>query len=986
MVMRKTSLPYHASPLPQPSPSDTHHRLIPDLAELPPIPPSTQRPTRAAGSSSFQVAENPWSDVPTQDQELRSDRPLPDILKPGPPRPTEDGGVNQGTQPLTNIPNILRAGQSQEDTPRSSLDSQRSKDFWEESDEEQDGGRKSATKPGSSLPPVDTKEESWVNVEPSERSPGIKRKPVGGGFSPQPPGSSFDTAAPFASNNPFRRSPPPVGEDGSWDGRGSGHHERRQKKGKEPERDNPPPPTEQFQTLTFGTNTVSNLSAYHAQEGLQTMAGVWETENQVVSPPIPQAPPPPPPSGPLLPFSEQPPLPVSPPKDHMENPWASNLRLEAPTPSPLAFSPSQKQVSNYNEELLDRQKQQTGVVSLRDELDTLPNAVQPRVESHDEPSLLDSDDDAGPPLPARPAHQTDSDDFDPPVGPPPPKPPRPSLRTTAPSDDEVARMAAQRNETYQIKHFNWFDHHSHRLRRSAMLTQNKNGPCPLLALVNALILGAKDASQAALDAALRSREQVTLGLIIETLMDELLSRGVEAAGQTLPDVDQLNEFLMRLRTGMNANPRFVPVSTEPPNLMDLDDVGLQAPEHQRPLQNNGTFEATTDMKLYAAFSVPLVHGWLPEPGSDAEKAFARSAPTYEDAQALLFGEEELEYKLSNQGLSRQEQNMWEDINSMKTFLKTYPTQLSPTGLEAVRDSISPGSFAIMFRNDHFSTIYKHPENAQLFTLITDAGYVDRDEIIWESLVDLSGKHNEFFSGDFMPVSHHNVGDERSTHPTARRSSQLLSAPDAGAAAPLSPQERQEQHDADFAMALQLQEEEEQRQRAERNRRQSSANATSLNQRRSPVAIPAPVRSQAEARPAIPLRTSHTTNRGVNRPADALEEDTPPTYEEAAKGRPYIPPVGSPLHPSAEPSPMSSNTQLTGTISHASAPATDPHPPGPNAAVGRRQPARRLSAYSETTQYYSPQRIHSLTPAQGVSGGGPSRPGNMQRQDRDCIVM
>ena len=55
------------------------------------------------------------------------------------------------------------------------------------------------------------------------------------------------------------------------------------------------------------------------------------------------------------------------------------------------------------------------------------------------------------------------------------------------------------------------------------------------------------------------------------------------------------------------------------------------------------------MKLYGAFSVPLLHGWLPEPGSDAEEAFGRSAQTYEDAQALQFGEEELEYKLTQNG-------------------------------------------------------------------------------------------------------------------------------------------------------------------------------------------------------------------------------------------------------------------------------------------------------------------------------------------------
>ncbi|KAG9780030.1 3-isopropylmalate dehydrogenase, partial [Aureobasidium melanogenum] len=889
MVMRKTSIPYPASPAYEHS-TDPHQNLVPDAADIPPIPP--QRHSEFTNTPGLQDTPNPWLDAPGQ--QLRSDRPLPDILKPGPPRPLDNNGSSSQGQPLTNIPHVLRAGQSQEDTPRSSLDSQSSKDFWEESDEEQDKGRKSPVR----SPVVDANKEPWFNIEPAERSPGVKRKPV---HSPQRSGSNIAAGSSLSSKNPFRRASPPDVQNSSWDGREWENQEQRSLKGKEPDRPTRQAPIEQFQGMSIGTNTASNPSTYTPQPDGQTPAEIWDGEKQVVAPPMPHAPPPPPPAGS---FSGQPPLiPSSTAKDHMDNPWASNLNLTAPTPSPIPFAPSQKQVSNYNDDLLDRE-QKAGAVSLGDELETLPNAAQPSAESREEPSLLDDEDnDVGPPLPARSVQRSETEYFEPPEGPPPPKPPRPSLRTTIPSDEEVARMVEQRNETYQIKHFNWFDHQSRKLRRSAMLTQNKNGPCPLLALVNALILGATDASQAALDEALRSREQVSLGLIIETLMDELLSRGERAMGQTLPDVDELNEFLMRLRTGMNANPRFVPSSSPPPNLMDADDSDPQEPA-SRP--KYGTFEATPDMKLYAAFSVPLIHGWLPEPGSDAARAFMRSAPTYEDAQALLFGEEELEYKLSTQGLSEAEQNMWADINSIKNFLRTYPTQLTPTGLEAVQDSIRGGSFAIMFRNDHFSTIYKHPENGQIFTLITDAGYADRDEIIWESLVDISGKNNEFFSGDFMPVSHNDGGQPTGHGP----SQQHLSAPPVSAGAgPLSPQEQQEQHDADFAMALQLQEEEEQRQRAERNRRRSSANPSTpntgagrgnnnnnINPRRSTGAgagvsnIPISVQPPAEARPAIPPRTSHNsvaatanTRPGVNRPADALDDDAPPAYEEAAKG-------------------------------------------------------------------------------------------------------
>ncbi len=65
--------------------------------------------------------------------------------------------------------------------------------------------------------------------------------------------------------------------------------------------------------------------------------------------------------------------------------------------------------------------------------------------------------------------------------------------------------------------------------------------------------------------------------------------------------------------------------------------------------------------------------------------------------------------------------------------------------------MEPGSISILFRNDHFSTLYRHPQTHQLFGLVTDAGFAGHDEVVWESLVDVSGENAEFFSGDFRLV-------------------------------------------------------------------------------------------------------------------------------------------------------------------------------------------------------------------------------------------
>ena len=339
MVSRKTSLPYPASPSPRadtpPHNTGFHSNLIPDSSDLPPVTRSPRTSPRSA-QGSFQNTDNPWSDVGTRD--MRSDRPLPDILRAG-PRPPENVGPSLTQDNLSNVPQALRVGKPREDTPRSSLDSDRSKGFWEESDDEGEEGSESPKKPVA-LPEVDGHNNVWVNVEPPEKSLGIKRKPVAVGMSPQP--DHPPPAPPFASNNPFRRPSQQMQAAEDLHGPDWSQEATRSDKGKEPVRGAAGPPTDYFQGLTLESSTIPDLSSYNGQERPEAPAEKWQNEKLTVQPPMPHAPPPPPPGEPFSPFSKQPPLiPVSPQPAPVENPWPSNLSLAAPIPSSIPFSPSQ---------------------------------------------------------------------------------------------------------------------------------------------------------------------------------------------------------------------------------------------------------------------------------------------------------------------------------------------------------------------------------------------------------------------------------------------------------------------------------------------------------------------------------------------------------------------------------------------------------------------------------------------------------------------
>jgi ubiquitin carboxyl-terminal hydrolase MINDY-1/2 len=421
-----------------------------------------------------------------------------------------------------------------------------------------------------------------------------------------------------------------------------------------------------------------------------------------------------------------------------------------------------------------------------------------------------------------------------PKGEPPELPPRKS-QEGAPLPPP---RPVDKSETYQIKNINWYDVNAAKNpRTSPILVQNANGPCPLVALVNALILTTPAEEQnTALVETLRSRENVSLELLLRAVFEELMSERRMREDTDLPDMTDLYNFLKGLHTGMNVNPRFIPL---PEIVTAFKRTSLT---HLHPTERvdliPGTFEYTKEMALYATFAIPLIHGWLPAKSDAVYASFERQAASYEDAQNLLFREEELEEKLSSpqhEGLTEGEQQIYQDVLTIKSFLSISATQLTKWGLEVIRKSMMPGSVVILFRNDHFSTLYKHPQTHELLTLVTDAGYANHAEVVWESLVDVNGERAEFFSGDFRLVggapnenqhrrsgsyqdSSRSEGGAGWTTAQGRRGRNQSSQQGIGESdeMPLSP--GHEQEDRDLALALQLQEEEDQRHRTEQERR------------------------------------------------------------------------------------------------------------------------------------------------------------------------
>ena len=221
-----------------------------------------------------------------------------------------------------------------------------------------------------------------------------------------------------------------------------------------------------------------------------------------------------------------------------ESPWGEEPEPAPQGPSsntdPFGLADSHQGSQGYQQQSYAQQAQPNSA--------TLPSTAQ----SH---ALIDLEDDSQPGPSAQ--ETTRNDIHRKPVGAGPPLPQRSNEAVTSEENKQ------EKSEMYSIRHVNWSDS-TGKLRQSPMLSQNENGPCPLLALVNALVIRAKEDGDTPVVRALKTREQISLGLLIQALFEELIT--CLGPDDEFPDIDALSRFLTMLHTGMNVNPRLTLVS------------------------------------------------------------------------------------------------------------------------------------------------------------------------------------------------------------------------------------------------------------------------------------------------------------------------------------------------------------------------------------------------------------------------------------------
>lgn len=353
---------------------------------------------------------------------------------------------------------------------------------------------------------------------------------------------------------------------------------------------------------------------------------------------------------------------------------------------------------------------------------------------------------------------------------------------------------------YRLKRVNYQKAERH------ILLQNENGPCPLLAAANALILrGDIELPRACVSSGVASLDDIS---------NVLAEQALQNAGEHSFHLNELLTLFPTLQDGMDINPKFTNGVTgmeytshltafetlrvdivhgwllDPQDadmvelignrtyneLVELVIAGKDAEVQLDKVQDEITalhrqyevlrrrrlagtskvdvvdVQTTADEPLKASSSIELqlseatpssnVSNLIKEDchshSSGASKATQSEACAVEHSLELPeLSEEDFENEMGQKTLLL---NKLEEKATTGTlidnFLRSTCHQLTTYGLMELYNHVEPDSICVFFRNNHFCSMTKH--DGVLYLLVTDLGYANVREIMWEKLDAIDG--------------------------------------------------------------------------------------------------------------------------------------------------------------------------------------------------------------------------------------------------------
>ncbi|NXI31858.1 MINY1 hydrolase, partial [Sterrhoptilus dennistouni] len=297
-----------------------------------------------------------------------------------------------------------------------------------------------------------------------------------------------------------------------------------------------------------------------------------------------------------------------------------------------------------------------------------------------------------------------------------------------------AQPPAREEDFYCVKWISW------KGQRTPVVTQSENGPCPLLAIINTLLLQWKVKLPPQKEVITAEELMAHLGNCILATQPRDTSEGLQLNFQQ--NISDSMTVLPKLSTGLDVNVRFTGVSD---------------------------FEYTPECIIFDLLNIPLYHGWLVDPQIPEQVQAVGKLSYNQLVEKIITCKQASDSSLVSEGLVAEQ------------FLESTASQLTFHGLCELTAQAREGELGVFFRNNHFSTMIKH--KGHLYLLVTDQGFLQEEAVVWESLHSVDGD-SCFCDTDFHLS--HAPGKEVPT------------------VAPPEHRLQQSQVDQDFLMALSLQ--------------------------------------------------------------------------------------------------------------------------------------------------------------------------------------
>eukprot|EP01039_Chlorochromonas_danica_P008386 gene8386-9244_t len=269
-------------------------------------------------------------------------------------------------------------------------------------------------------------------------------------------------------------------------------------------------------------------------------------------------------------------------------------------------------------------------------------------------------------------------------------------------------------------------------RPVAIICQNENGPCPLIAIANILTLRGKIEISP-------DRSFISLEEVIQLVTNEIFESQVTSTNETTEEA--LAHQQQRFQDVLNVLPRLA---------QGLDvNIGFK---------DVNKHEYTEEISIFDSLSISLLHGWLYDP-QDSAVASVIGDLSYNH---LIYKMVDYRSMMDQLAVSKETESEEEEAKQKREqllqegaiitqFMEESASQLTTRGIFRLYEYMNDRQLAVFFRNNHFSTLFAY--HGQLFQLVTDLGYLHQPAIIWE-LLDIENLHgaSEFYNEEFIPIS------------------------------------------------------------------------------------------------------------------------------------------------------------------------------------------------------------------------------------------